>query len=123
MSEAILAWNMPTVSPRTSFPCFRAQAMAQWDCDETAYLRRVFWRALPRMALPVAGLIWLVHRPYFARDLALIHELGQTRDASEFHYLVEQFRDEVIRSGGWERNALRLRVSGRRLRRLRWELR
>ncbi len=97
--------------------------MAQWECDERAYVRRVFWRALPRRSLPLATLLWLVHREFYARDFALIRELGQTRDATEFHILIEQFRDEVIRSGGWLRNALQLRVSGRRLRRLRWELR
>ncbi len=112
-----------TAAPPPVFPAFRDQAMAQWACDESAYARRVFWRGLPRVALPLAALVWLVRREFFARDFALIRELGETRDATEFHFLVEQFRDEVFRSGGWLRNALRLRVSGRRLRRLRWELR
>lgn len=83
----------------------------------------MFWHALPRLALPVTALVWLVHRDYFANDLALIRELGQTRDATEFYVLIEQFRDETLRYGGWLRNVLRLRVSGRRLRQLRWELR
>jgi len=114
---------MTPVPLRVSSPCFRDQAMAQWDCDETAYRRRVFWRSIPRVSLPLVALVWLVRRSYFTRDLQLIQELGQTSDATEFHYLVEQFRDEAIRTGGWGRNVLRLRVSGRRLRRLRWELR
>ncbi len=123
MAEAIFDWQMTAAPIPPSFPCFRDQAMAQWECDEQAYIRRVFWRTLPRMALPLAALVWLARRDFFARDFALIRELGQTRDATEFHILIEQFRDEAIRSGGWLRNALRLRVSGRRLRRLRWELR
>ena len=83
----------------------------------------VFWRALPRESLPVAACVWLVRHEFFHRDFALIRELGQTRDATEFYILIEQFRDETILSGGWLRNTFRLRVSGRRLRRLRWELR
>ena len=114
---------MNTVPLRPSFPCFREQAMAQWECDERAYLRRVFWCALPRVTLPLAALAWLVRRDFFARDFALIRELGQTREATEFFILIEQFRDETIRSGGWARNFLKLRVSGRRLRHLRWALR
>lgn len=123
MAEDFLDWHMATVLPHPTLPCFRAQAMAQWKCDEPAYLRRVFWRALPRESLPVAACVWLVRHEFFHRDFALIRELGQTRDATEFYILIEQFRDETIRSGGWLRNTFRLRVSGRRLRRLRWELR
>lgn len=114
---------MTTAPLPPTVPCFRDHAMAQWECDEAAYLRRVFWHALPRVALPLAAAVWLVRREFFVRDAALIRELGQTRDVTEFYILLEQFRDETIRSGGWARNFLRLRVSGRRLRRLRWELR
>lgn len=123
MAEAILDWHMTNVPLRPTFPCFRDQAMAQWECHEAAYLRRVFWRAVPRVSLPLAALVWLVRREFFARDFALIRELGQTRDETEFRILIEEFRDETIRTGGWARNFLRLRVSGRRLLRLRWELR
>lgn len=114
---------MTAAPPPPPFPCFRERAMAQWECDEPTYVRRVFWRALPRVVLPLATLVWLLRREFFTRDLALIRELGQTRAATEFYILIEQFRDESIRTGGWLRTALRLRVSGRRLRRLRWELR
>lgn len=123
MAESLLNWHLVKHPLPTSFPCFIDQAMAQWKCDEPAAVDLVFWRALPRVALPVAALTWLLRREFFARDLALIRELGQTRDATEFYFLIEQFRDETIRSGGWARNLFRLRVSGRRLRRLRWELR
>lgn len=123
MAEAFFDWPMASVPPPVSVPCFRDQAMAQWECDEPACLRRIFWRALPRVVLPLAGLMWLVRREFFTHDFGLIRELGQTRDAIEFYVLIEQFRDETIRTGGWLRNAFRLRVSGRRLRQLRWELR
>ena len=125
MAEILLdrAWQSSVNQDRPTLPCFSEQATAQWECDNSAYLRRVFWRALPRVALPLAGFVWLLRREFFERDMALIRELGQTRDATEFYILIEQFRDETIRTGGWLRNSLRLRVSGRRLRRLRWELR
>lgn len=123
MAEAIFDWHMTSAPLRPTFPCFRDQAMAQWACDEPAYQKRVFWRTLPRWSLPLAALVWLAHRQFFTRDFALIRELGQTRDASEFQFLIEQFRDETIRTGGWLRKVFRLRVSGRRLHRLRWELR
>ena len=67
---------MATVPLRPSVPCFREQAMAQWECDEAAYVRRVFWRALPRVALPLAALVWVARREFFASDFALIRELG-----------------------------------------------
>lgn len=123
MAELFLDWPMVTRPPHPTFPCFRDQAMAQWECDASAYERRVFWRVLPRVALPLAAIVWLVNRAFFARDLALIRELGPTRDATEYHFLIAQFRDDCLRSGGWLRNVLRLRVSSRRLRRLRWDLR
>lgn len=97
--------------------------MAQWECDESAYVRRVFWRALPRIALPLAAVVWLINRKFFTRDFALIRSLGQTCDATEFHFLVEQFLADGLHPIGRLRNALRLRVSRRRLRRLRWDLR
>jgi hypothetical protein len=100
MAEGMLVWHMATIPLRPTFPCFRDQAMAQWECGEPAYLQRVFWRALPRFVLPLAALVWLVRREFFTRDLALIRELGQTRDGTEFCFLIEQFRDETIRSGG-----------------------
>lgn len=125
MAEILLdhAWHFPVNHDRPTLPCFSEQAIAQWECDDDAYVQRVFWRALPRVVLPLAWLMWLARREYFARDLALIRELGQTRDATEFYILIEQFRDETIRTGGWLRRCLRLRVSGRRLRQLRWDLR
>lgn len=125
MAEILLvrAWQLPVNHDRSALPCFSEQAIAQWECDDTAYVRRVFWHALPRVALPLAACVWLVRREFFTHDFALIRELGQTRDAIEFYVLIKQFRDETIRTGGWLRNAFRLRVSGRRLRQLRWELR
>lgn len=125
MSEILLdhAWLKSVNHDRPTLPCFSEQAMAQWECADTAYAQRVFWHTLPRLALPLAALVWLVRREFFARDLALIRDLGRTRDANEFHFLIEEFRDETFRRGGWLRRRLRLRVSGTRLRRLRWELR
>lgn len=123
MAEIFWDWLPTMTQTKPSFPCFREQAMAQWDCDEAAYERRVFWHVLPRIALPLAAVIRLFQRDYFARDFALIRELGQTRDATEFHVLIAQFRDDTLREAGWFRRTFRLRVSGRRLLRLRWDLR
>lgn len=125
MSEIYLdnGWQNHVNSDRPTFPCFSEQAIAQWECDDATYIRRTFWYALPRHVLPLAGLVWLLRRDFFARDLELIGELGRTREAHEFYYLIEQFRDETFRQGGWLRRRLRLRVSGTRLRRLRWVLR
>ena len=125
MPEILLdhSWLNLVNPDRAIFPCFSEQAIAQWECDDSAFVTRTFWHALPRKVLPLAGLVWLVRREFFARDLELIRELGHTRDAQEYYFLIEQFRDETLRHGGWLRRRLRLRVSGTRLRRLRWELR
>lgn len=124
MSPPIFDRQMAAEPPSASnLPTFRDQVMAQWKCDERTYGSSVFWHALPRVALPLAAFLWVVRRDHFDRDFTLIRELGETRSAIEFQALVEQFRSETIHSGGWSRNVLRLRVSGRRLQRLRWDLR
>jgi hypothetical protein len=120
ISDRPMAAGPPSAS---NLPTFRDQVMAQWKCNERTYVSNVFWHALPRVALPLAALLWVVRRDHFERDFMLIRELGETRGAIEFQALIEQFRSETIHTGGWSRNVLRLRVSGRRLQRLRWDLR
>ncbi len=125
MPEILFDWTCLNFvnAERPTLPCFSEQAIAQWECDDAAFVERTFWHALPRLTLPLAWLVRWVQADFFARDFELIRELGRTRDAQEYYFLIEQFRDETFRSGGWLRRRLRLRVSGMRLRQLRWALR
>ena len=93
---------------------FRESFCERFGCPPEGFEERVFWRCLYRRSLPLALLVYFVHRDYFALDLLTIRQLGVARSAQEFRGELESFRYEYRMRGGILRN-LRVRVSGKRL--------
>ena len=46
-------------------------------CSAAQFQRRVFWRSLHRRAYPLAPIILLLNKSYFAPDLSFVEQVGQ----------------------------------------------
>lgn len=86
-------------------------------CRDEEFARRVLWLCLHRHTWPVARVLALVNRSYFAADLELIAQAGQSETLAQ---LQEELRDFVYdsRNLGWWRRTARVRLSTHRLRAL-----
>jgi hypothetical protein len=91
-------------------------------CPSEEFANRVFWRCLHRRALPLSAVVYLMNRSFFERDFCTIRQLGVARSFEEFGAEVNSFRSDNRRHGGFLRRRLRVRVSGRRLMNLVFDL-
>jgi hypothetical protein len=82
-----------------------------------AYQQAVFRRVLYPHARPLAWLLPLLDRDYFAADLDLVRAAGLARKLGEYANDAEEFVHHPANRGALRR-VLRLRVSARRLRAL-----
>jgi hypothetical protein len=87
----------------------------RFACSPGAYERRVFWQSIHRRSLPIALLIFVLFRRYFDLDMQTIRQLGVSRSAEEFRGEIESFRYEYRMRGGFFRETLGVRISGKRL--------
>ncbi len=101
---------------------FKSAFCRAFGCRPEDYEPAVFRRALFRHALPFAW--WLRWRDpeFFREDLDFIHEVGGLTDPDLFRQEVNYFYGRNLRDRGWLRTLLRIRVSGKRLMRLRRRL-
>ena len=91
----------------------RARAVASGE-----YERKVFWRCLHRHALPLAYLLLRLDPEFFREDFYLIHEVGDLRDPKLFTQELNYFHGRNRREKGWLRGSLAIRISAKRLIRL-----
>jgi hypothetical protein len=75
----------------------------------------ILWRGLHRRALPLAWLVRIILPNFFEMELRTISYLGNSRSSGEFRAELDTYRSEYRRHGGFLRNALGVRLSGRRL--------
>lgn len=97
---------------------FRNLFCQRFDCPERAYERSVFWRCLYRHALPAAALIYWAAPEVFREDFELIREVGAMTDSEIIKREVNCFYGRNVRHKTWIRTTLLIRVSGKRLLRL-----
>ena len=84
-------------------------------CEEGAFLRRIFWQAM----YPHARLVALLcgrRAEYFEADRALITYCGRLTSLRQIDQELMEFAS--LRNRGFFRRQCRIRVSGRRLKRL-----
>jgi len=93
---------------------FREAFCERFNCPAEEFERRVFWRCLHRRSLPLAWLVYVLRRQYFALDFQTIRQLAVSRSPQEFRGELESFRYEYQMRGGVLRD-LRVRISGKRL--------
>jgi hypothetical protein len=94
---------------------FRDAFCERYGYSSESYEKRVFWRCLHRRSLPIALVVYAVHRAYFALDFRLIRQLGSAQNLREFQGEIEGFRYDYRMEGRLLRKVFRLRLSGRRL--------
>jgi hypothetical protein len=82
------------------------------------YERKVFWRILHRHALPFAFFIVRRNPRFFDEDFYLIREVGNVRDPQLFTQELNYFHGRNHREKGWLRGTWGIRVSAKRLIRL-----
>lgn len=105
--------------PRPWPKTFRDAFCDSYRCAPERFEQALFWRALHRVAVPVAALVYWLKPDFFKEDLEAIRELGGARDADAFNHDVNLFYARNLRHGGFLRRTLDLRISGKRLIRIR----
>jgi hypothetical protein len=86
----------------------------QFNCPVAAYEERAFKRCLYWHARLVVPAVRVLSPSFFAEDLKFMQELGLTSGWRAARSEVLTFQDANRATGGFWRNSLRLRVSGRK---------
>src|SRR5687767_5707635 len=98
---------------------FRERFCEQFKCEDSNFEERVFWRCLNRPhAWIFAKFLFPKNRAIFKEDLDFIHELGGIRDPLTFKNEVNRYHGRNVREKGWIRGAFGIRVSGKRVMKL-----
>ncbi len=100
-----------------SNPTFAESFCEQHGIPRHQYVRAIFKRGLYRRARPVAWLLPIFRRDYFAADLDLIYQIEHIRRLKDFNTEAERFHDHPS-NRGWLRRRLLIRVSTSRLKNL-----
>jgi hypothetical protein len=102
------------------WPCtFKEAYCAYFRCSPECYERNLFRRGLYRRGWALALLIHCFAPGYFGEDMELIREVGEVRDPSLFNYELNVFKGRIQREDKWLKRAWGVRVSGRRIARIR----
>lgn len=102
---------------------FRERFCEQFGCDTSRFEEGVFWKCLNRPhAWLFARFLFPKHPGIFKEDLDFIHELGGVRDPLVFKNEVNRYHGRNVRERGWIRGTFGIRVSGKRVMRLKNEL-
>jgi hypothetical protein len=105
---------------------FKEAACERFNCSQERYEHRLFWYGLHRLALPVAVFIRWLDREFFLdlfqEDFDFLREIGSVKDPEVFQVELDRFYGRNVRDKGWIRGTLSIRVSGKRLRRLKRRL-
>ena len=96
---------------------FRELCCETLGWSENSYAERVFWNCLYPHAIPIA-FAWGTSSRIFAEDFQSIEQLGLARSDSEFRREISDFRYSLVREAWFARKNLRLRLSVKRLARL-----
>ncbi|MHB8522820.1 MAG: hypothetical protein ACYDH9_18950 [Limisphaerales bacterium] len=87
-------------------------------CPAEGYRREVFWRCVYRHALPLAAIIHWAAPETLQEDFDLIREVGAMTDPETITREINYFYGRNVRDKSWIRRTLLIRVSGKRLLRL-----
>jgi len=97
---------------------FRERFCEYYKCGPEEFEQNVFWRTLHRHAYFLAR--WWHRRDplIFKEDYDFIHEIGGVRDPLIFKSELNRYHGRNVRERGWIRGTLHVRVSGKRVIRL-----
>jgi hypothetical protein len=98
---------------------FRDRFCEQFKCEASGFEEAVFWKCLNRPhAWIFARFLFPKDKFIFKEDLDFIHELGGIRDPLIFKNEVNRYHGRNVREKGWIRGTFGIRVSGKRVMKL-----
>ena len=112
--QIMIGGEEPSLWPAT----FKEAFCAKYRIRKEDFERKVFWRIMNRHALLFALLIYKWRPNFFREDFYLIREAGEMRNPQLFTQELNYFHGRNARDKNWFRAGLGIRVSGKRLIRL-----
>ena|SRR5690349_22136370 len=94
---------------------FREVYLERCQCAPDRFEAHLLPRALHRRAFPFKWIIRKAMPGFFEMELRTIRYLGNARTSEEFRAELDSYRSEYRRHGGFLRNTLAIRLSGKRL--------
>jgi hypothetical protein len=101
---------------------FKEAFCERYRCSPDMYENQVFWRCLYRHALPVAALIYWFNPEFFKEDFDLIREIDKMNSPEVFRSELNFFYGRNLRDKSWIRRTFYIRLSAKRLLKLKNEL-
>ena len=97
---------------------FKDAFCERFRCGPEEYEVALFWRCIPRHALPLVA--WVLRRNprFFSEDLDLIREVGGMTNPELFKNEINYYHGRNLRCKSWLRTTFKVRVSGKRLMRI-----
>lgn len=112
MEDGRPAWKRP----------FREAFCLRFDFPPDRYETALFWRSLHRHALLPALLLYRRRPEFFEEDFALVREVASARDNKLFVNELNFFYGRNLRDKNWVRKTFAIRISAKRLLRLKKQL-
>lgn len=94
---------------------FREAYLEKSQSSSESFEKDVVRRGLHRSALPLAWMIRALKPGFFELELRTARYLGNARSSEEFRAELASYHSEYRRRGGFLRNTLGIRLSGKRL--------
>ena len=121
VDDSVCSLEMPEAMEQGRYwpQTFRERFCEQFGCASSGFEEGVFWRCLHRPhGWFFASLLFKKHRDIFKEDLDFIHELGGVTDPLIFKNEVNRYHGRNVRERGWIRGTFGIRVSGKRVMKL-----
>ena len=97
---------------------FRERFCDIYKCAPGEFEEKVFWRTLHYHAYIPARWFYRRDPAIFKEDIDFIHEIGGVRDPLIFKSELNRYHGRNVREKGWLRGTFHVRVSGKRMIRL-----
>jgi hypothetical protein len=119
--DSVMTFEMPMAVEQGRYwqQTFRERFCEQFGCDLSRFEEGVFWKCLNRPhAWFFARFLFPKHPAIFKEDIDFIYELGGVRDPLVFKNEVNRYHGRNVRERGWIRGTFGIRVSGKRVMKL-----
>lgn len=103
------------MNPENKHPNFKSAYCEEHGCRPDAFERHVFYRAIPRLRLPLLPFFKGANNPRFIHDLEAIRAIGEARTSQEFVRVIEELGSMQSLDRDPVRIHLGLRISPTRL--------
>jgi hypothetical protein len=97
---------------------FKEAFCEAFSCSSEQYEERVFWQSIYLHAKVPALLLWGRRATFFKEDLDLLREVANVDCHEVFRMEINRFFGRNRREGSWVRRGFGIRISGKKLMRL-----